>query len=182
MSSTAYNNRNPEVNWLLLIYFLALFIFLLSILPSCRSVKKSTSSVDSTSVSNVQTVTVVKRDTVTIDNNTIEYVFQTDTIHKNDTVWLFKDRIISNRPLKSIKQSVNRLQSGSRTDSGSVASSDSISVVKQSSNKVVKSAATCWQLLLWPFAILLLIFVIGERFNVLGWLIDKIAKILTRTR
>ena len=170
-----------ETNFLMGLYVAALFVFLLCIL-SCRTVNKATSSTDSTSVKNTNTTTVIKRDTVTIDNNTIEYVFQTDTIHKNDTVWLFKDRIVSNRPLKSIKQSVNRLQSGRRTDSVAVVSNDSTRVIKKASSKVIKSAAAWWQLLLWPLAILLLIFLIGERFNVLGWLIDKIAKILTRTR
>lgn len=174
-----------ETNLLMGLYVAALFVFLLCIMPGCRTVNKITISTDSTSVKNSITTTVVKRDTVTIDNNTIEYVFQTDTIHKNDTVWLFKDRIVSNRPIKSIKQSVNRLQSGSRSDSSVIVSNDSTKVIKQNSSKVVKSSKSLFQLLLlllWPFAILLLIFVIGERFNVLGWLIDKIAKLLTRTR
>lgn len=171
-----------ETNFLMGLYVAALFVFLLCIMPGCRTVNKTTSSTDSTSVKNSSTTTLVKRDTVTIDNNTIEYVFQTDTIHKNDTVWLFKDRIVSNRPIKSIKQSVNRLQSGSRRDSVVKVSTDSTKVVKQNSSKVVKSSGTWWHLLVWPIAILLLIFVIGERLNILGWLIDKIAKLLTRTR
>ena len=171
-----------ETNFFMWLYVAALFVFLLCIMPGCRTVNKTTSSTDSTSVKSSSTTTVVKRDTVTIDNNTIEYIFQTDTIHKNDTVWLFKDRIVSNRPIKSIKQSVNRLQSGSRSDSNVIVSNDSTKVVKQNSSKVVKSSSTWWHLLVWPIAILLLIFVIGERFNVLGWLIDKIAKLLTRTR
>ena len=171
-----------ETNFLMGLYVAALFIFLLCIMPGCRTVNKTTSSTDSTSVKSSITTTVVKRDTVTIDNNTIEYVFQTDTIHKNDTVWLFKDRIVSNRPIKSIKQSVNRLQSGSRSDSSAIVSNDSTKVVKQNSSKVVKSSGTWWHLLVWPIAILLIIFVIGERLNILGWLIDKIAKLLTRTR
>ena len=171
-----------ETNFLMGLYVAALFIFLLCIMPGCRTVNKTTSFTDSTSVQKSSIVNLVKRDTVTIDNNTIEYVFQTDTIHKNDTVWLFKDRIVSNRPIKSIKQSVNRLQSGSRSDSVVKVSNDSTKVVKHNSSKVVKSSGTWWHLLVWPIAILLLIFVIGERFNVLGWLIDKIAKLLTRTR
>lgn len=171
-----------ETNFLMGLYVAALFVFLLCIMPGCRTVNKTTSSTDSTSVNSSSITTVVKRDTVTIDNNTIEYVFQTDTIHKNDTVWLFKDRIVSNRPIKYIKQSVNRLQSGSRSDSVVKVSTDSNKVVKQTSSKFVKSAATWWHLLVWPIAILLLIFVIGERLNILGWLIDKIAKLLTRTR
>ena len=171
-----------ETNFLMGLYVAALFIFLLCITTGCRTVNKTTSFTDSTSVQKSSMVNLVKRDTVTIDNNTIEYVFQTDTIHKNDTVWLFKDRIVSNRPIKSIKQSVNRLQSGSRSDSSVIVSHDSTKVVKQNSNKVVKSSGTWWHLLVWPIAILLLIFVIGERLNILGWLIDKIAKLLTRTR
>lgn len=157
-----------ETNFLMGLYVAALFIFLLCIMPGCRTVNKTTSSTDSTSVKRSSTTTVVKRDTVTIDNNTIEYVFQTDTIHKNDTVWLFKDRIVSNRPIKSIKQSVNRLQSGSRSDSNVIVLNDSTKVVKHNSSKVVKSSGAWWHLLVWPIAILLLIFVIGERLNILG--------------
>lgn len=171
-----------ETNFLMGLYVAALFVFLLCIMPGCRTINKTTSSTDSTSVKSSSTTTVFKRDTVTIDNNTIEYVFQTDTIHKNDTVWLFKDRIVSNRPIKSIKQSVNRLQSGSRSDSSVIVSNDSTKVFNHNSNNFVKSPGTWWHLLVWPIAILLLIFVIGERLNILGWFIDKIAKLLTRTR
>ena len=175
-------NTDREKGLLLFVYLAAIALLLSTI--GCRTVNKTASKSDSTSVSKSETVTVIKRDTLTVDNSTIEFVFQTDTVYrdgKRDTVWLFKDMVISSRPLKSIKQTESNIQSGSRTDSNSIASSDSTKVVKSETTKQVKSAPAWLGLVLIVVGIFALILFIGEG-NLFGWLIDKIAKLITKTK
>ncbi len=145
---------------------LCLWFILSQVLASCNTVKRSSNSSksDSTSVSSVSTVTVIKRDTVNNTIHEIEYVFQTDTVRVFDTVYLPGiGKVIAPR-LKSARVLNVANVSGSASDSVVTQRKDSTQVKAVVKQVDKESKRPHWfGLLLIVGLIFAVIIYIGER-------------------
>lgn len=157
------NETGQQIVWT---YLVLCMVLMLVLAASCNTVKRSSNSSksDSTSVSAVSTVTVIKRDTVNNTVHEIEYVFQTDTVRVFDTVYLPGiGKVIAPR-LKSARVLNMANVSGSASNSVVTQRKDSVQVKAVVKQVDKQSSRPHWfGLLLIVGLIFAVIIYIGER-------------------
>lgn len=164
------NNQNEHPDFitgaLTMWVLLSLWFILSQVLSGCNTVKRSShrSKSDSTSVSAVSTVTVIKRDTVNNTIHEIEYVFQTDTVRVFDTVYLPGiGKVIAPR-LKSARVLNVANVSGSASDSVVTQRKDSTQIKAVVKHVDKESKRPHWfGLVMIVVLILSIVLYIGER-------------------